>query len=168
VSRLIAVVVAALAVGGCRPAAGPGRVSTIDEKQLADVLRQNRGKVVLVDFWATSCLPCLALFPHTVGLERRYAARGLAVLSVSLDDPADEAAVSRFLADQKAAFPCFISRYGMGSRSVEAFEVDQGSIPYLKLYDREGKLSKTFGEGGEEPSPERIEAAVKELLAPKT
>lgn len=162
---LSATALACLVTAGCRHAAAPGRIPIVDEKQFAAVLAENRGKVILVDFWATWCGPCRELFPHTVQLHRHYAKRGLAVLTVSLDNPPAEAEVSQFLASQGADFPSFISRYGTSSKSIEAFEVDEGAIPYLKLYDREGKLYKAFGQGAEEPIPERIEAAVKELLA---
>jgi len=165
VAWLIAAALVCLAVAGCRPAAAPAPVPVVDEQQFAAVLAENRGKVILVDFWATWCGPCRELFPHTVELHRRYADRGLAVLSVSVDDPSEQAEVGRFLASQGARFPSFISRYGTGSRSVEAFEIGEGAIPYVKLYDREGRLYKAFGGGAEELNPERIEAAIKELLS---
>src|SRR5207249_4554750 len=40
---------------------------------LGDLVRQNRGKVVVLDFWATYCLPCKREFPHLVGLHKKYA-----------------------------------------------------------------------------------------------
>ena len=60
---------------------------TIDEDELAEAIASHRGKVVLVDFWATWCLACTELFPHTVALHHRFADDGLVVLSVSFDDP---------------------------------------------------------------------------------
>lgn len=159
----------ALAAAGCRgrateaPAAGARVVRVVDEKQFQSVLEQNRGKVVLVDFWATWCEPCRELFPHTVQWQRRYRDQGLAVLAVSLDELEDQGSVARFLSSQGADFPCFISQYGTNMRSFEAFEVGDGAIPFLRLYDRQGKVYKTFV-GGDEQG---IEAAVKELLAQK-
>jgi thiol-disulfide isomerase/thioredoxin len=164
-----------IALLGCRPAAGPPMPSAptggatlrvVDEKQFADALAEQRGKVVLVDFWATWCGPCRDLFPHTVELSRRYAGRGLTVMTVSLDDPDSEADVLHFLNAHQAPSANFLSRYGTSTKSIEAFQVGEGAIPYVKLYDQQGKLHKIFGMGGEDLSPARIEEAVKRLLGP--
>jgi len=160
---------AVLVLGGCGPetepsgAAGDVTLQMVDEQQFAAALAEQRGKVVLVDFWATWCDPCRALFPHTVALYQRYADRGLAVMTVSLDNPTDEAGVLRFLRDQRASTDNFLSRYGTGTRSFEAFAVNQ-AIPYLKLYDRQGRLYKIFGLGGDDLDPDRIEQAINQLL----
>jgi thiol-disulfide isomerase/thioredoxin len=166
---------AVVLVAGCESAeesaSAPGAKSPsdvslriVDERQFAESLAGERGKVVLVDFWATWCGPCRTLFPHSVELQRRYGGQGLTVMTVSLDNPASEGEVRSFLAEQRAEMPNFISRYGTSSRSVEAFQVGEGAIPYLKLYDRQGNLKKIFGMGGEDVEPSRIEAAVKQLL----
>ena len=116
----------------------------IDPQGLAAAVASHRGKVVLVDFWATWCEPCKELFPHTVALHRELSSRGLAVLTVSLDDPEDEPQVLAFLASQGAGFENFRAESGASSRSAEAFAIENGTIPYIRLYDREGKLHKAF------------------------
>ena len=147
---------------GCAPA--PVAVRTADETELARSVRQHRGKVVLVDFWATWCPGCLDLFPHTVGLHKQFASRGLAVISVSFDDPEeDRTSVLDFLTSQGANFENFISRHGAGPKSAEAFEIENGTLPHFKLYDRKGILRKTFGD--EVFEAEDIDRAVEELLA---
>jgi len=149
-------------LGGCaEPAAKPVAVRAIGEKEFAQVLQQHRGKVVLVDFWATWCAPCVAMFPHTVALHRQHADRGLAVISVSMDEPADEQKVLAFLQSQGAAFDNFISRYGTGSESFEAFGIDDGTVPHVQLYDHQGKLHKRFG--GSFTAGD-VDKAVQELL----
>ena len=57
-------------------------VQVADRQAFDALVEQRRGEVVLVDFWATWCIPCVQQFPHTVDLHRKYAGRGLAVISV--------------------------------------------------------------------------------------
>jgi thiol-disulfide isomerase/thioredoxin len=174
VARGVAVLAAlgALSFAGCRPetappvdkAAGSITLTTIDSRGLNDAVARHRGNVVLVEFWATWCVPCVKLFPHTVELQRRLANRGLVVISVSMDDPDNRNAVLRFLCDHRATFENYISRYGVGSEGFEAFDVSDGALPHLKLYDRDGRLRKTFVSGGQTLDQEKIDAAIDELF----
>lgn len=149
---------------GC---ATQAKVEVIDEAGFANVLKQHRGTVILVDFWATWCTECMDLFPHTVELHKRLADRGLTVISVSLDDPGDaevQAAVRKFLDQHGATFQNFVSKYGSTSESFEVFDIPDGALPHFKLYDREGKLYKTFASGGQNIDPDEIDRAVEALL----
>jgi thiol-disulfide isomerase/thioredoxin len=141
----------------------PIAVRVADAAALQEALVRHRGQVVLVDFWATWCGPCVELFPHTVELHRQFIARGLAVIAVSMNDPEEQEAVTKFLADRQATFENFISRYGLGSQSFEAFQL--GALPQYRLYDRQGALHKTFGGNGEPIAPEELDRAVEALLA---
>ncbi len=145
------------------PAARQITVSVIDENEFAEVLAGYRGKVVLVDFWATWCLACIQQFPHTVALHEQFADDGLAVISVSFDQPESKPAVLEFLRKQQATFDNFISRYGAGVESAERFGLP-GSLPQLLLFDRRGELAYTFPEPQSGVDPEQIDRAVKELL----
>jgi thiol-disulfide isomerase/thioredoxin len=126
-------------------------------------LKGHQGKVVLVDFWALWCGPCIKLFPHTVELHEKHPDEELAVISVNFDDPGDQQRVLEFLAGKGATFDNFISKYGIGPKSFEAFEIG-GNVPYYKLYDRSGKLHKTFGDAQQSIEPSEIDQAVEELL----
>jgi thiol-disulfide isomerase/thioredoxin len=138
-------------------------IQPIDADGLTRFVAQNRGKIVLIDFWATWCPPCVRLFPHTVELHKRWAQSGLVVAGVNLDDLSDESAVRRFLTEKGADFPNFISRFGASSESAEAFEITGGGIPFLRIYDRQGKLLKTFG--GDKPvDVQKIDQAVEEAV----
>jgi thiol-disulfide isomerase/thioredoxin len=142
----------------------PGeKTQPIDANGLAQFVDRNQGKVVLIDFWATWCPPCVQLFPHTVELHKRWAQRGLVVATVSLDDPSDDSAVRRFLAGKGADFPNFISRFGASGRSAEAFDIPGGAIPFLRIYDRNGKPLISLG--GDKPvDPQLIDQAVEAAL----
>jgi len=138
-------------------------VAVIDEVAFAEVLRQHGGSVVLVEYWATWCLPCRELFPHSVELHKRLAGKGLVVISVSLDDPQQESSVRQFLAAAGATFENFISAYGTGSKSMDAFRIE-GGVPCFQLYDRSGELHKTFAAGQGGIDPDAIDRAISELL----
>lgn len=170
---ITAVVALGLLLAGCSGSSSPQtessenvKLEVTDEAALAKVLEAHRGKVVLVDFWATWCPECMELFPHTVELHKRLADRGLVAISVSFDDPdEDRAAALGFLTKEGATFENVISQYGSGPESFERFAIPDGALPHFKLYDREGKLHKVFASGEESIETEQIDRAVEELLA---
>ena len=131
-----------------------------------ETLARLRGKVVLVDFWATWCAPCIEQFPHTVALGRKYRDRGLAVISMSLNEPADLPQVQEFLARHNAHFDNLLSNYDSGVKAIQAFDLP-GPVPCYRLYDRSGVLRREFvvdPRAQRQFTPEDVEAAVLELL----
>jgi thiol-disulfide isomerase/thioredoxin len=137
---------------------------SIDAGGLSQAIADHRGHCVLVDFWATWCGPCIELFPHAIKLQQRFSNRGLSVITISLDDPDNRAAVSQFLVDRGATTENFLSTYGVGPAAFTEFGIDDGSLPHVRLYDRQGKLQKTFASGGKNIDPEAIERAVEEMI----
>jgi thiol-disulfide isomerase/thioredoxin len=73
------------------PLAAPGgaRIEAVDAAQFRAILEGHRGQVVLVNFWATWCRPCLKEIPELTTLAEKYEARGMRLVAVSLDDPGD-------------------------------------------------------------------------------
>lgn len=177
----LSVVVAALAwSGGCRPSPDGGapadgapdgvprtevnlRPGGADE--LADLLAKHRGRVVLVDFWATWCVPCVKQFPHTVALHRVLASRGLSVVAVSMDDPEDRKKVLAFLSLQQAPFDHLLSKDGSSQDGFATFDLS-GELPCYRIYDRDGALRHQFPdpETGAPFGPEDVEEAVRSLV----
>src|SRR5439155_11864728 len=83
------------------------QLQTVKYSGLAEVIHKNRGKVILVDFWADFCVPCKQSFPHIVELHKKHAKEGLAVVSVSLDpmdNPASPDVALTFLKKTGADF----------------------------------------------------------------
>ena len=146
-------------------------LSVIDEKDLAAEIQRNRGKIVLVDFWATWCPECLKLMPHTVELRKSLGERRLAVILVSLDSPDDDREIVRqALARNGVTFDSYVSRYGGSPKSAEAFDILAAALPNVRVYDREGTLRKVFAAGHMPPEPfepEDIEKTVRGLVADK-
>lgn len=144
------------------------RVTLGDRETFQKWLDERRGSVVLVDFWATWCPPCVQQFPHTVELSRLHRDAGLAVISVSMNEPREQASVQAFLTKRQARFDHLLTRYGAGADFVDAFEL-RGDIPFYRLYGRDGRLRYSFSsdpEGIENGEPiEQIDARVMELLA---
>lgn len=143
------------------------KLAVVDHADFEATLARLKGKVVLVDYWATWCLPCVEQLPHTFELGRRY--EELAVVTVSCDEPAEAVRVAEFLRGQDAGAAInLISRFGGSSQTMEEFEIMSGAVPFYKLYDRSGRLRKTFGidpVAKKQFTPADIDAAVEGLFA---
>lgn len=147
-------------------------VTAVDRAEYDAALVSLHGKVVLVDCWATWCVPCLQQLPHSLSLAEKHAADGLTVLTLSFDDPSKSEQVQRVLASKggDTQGTHYISKQGGSSASMDAFEITGGALPHYKLYDRTGKLRRTFAL---DPAAEKqfthddVSAAVAELLAEK-
>ena len=96
-------------------------------------LSDYRGKVVLLDFWATWCDPCREETPHFVELQREFADRGLQIIGVSMDDTSEP--VRYFYQQFHVNYPVV-----MGSaKTGEAYGGVLG-LPIVFLLDREGRI----------------------------
>jgi len=135
-------------------------VQVINRAGLDAALEKHRGQVVLVDYWATWCLPCVQLFPHSVELQRKFAEKGLSVITVSLDDPDDDQPkVLEFLKSKSAVTENYISKLGASPKSMEAFDLPSSGVPCFKIYDRQGKLRETLSD-----SPGKIDEKIDEVV----
>lgn len=92
-----------------------------------------RGRVVLIDFWATWCGPCRIGLPKTQELHDKYKDKGLAVLTVSDEDAAT---VKAFIKAEKYTFPAYRDPDGKAN---EAYKIS--AIPTLAILDAKGNLS---------------------------
>jgi thiol-disulfide isomerase/thioredoxin len=126
--------------------AGSRSLRPVDETGLQRLLERSRGKVVLLNFWATWCEPCVEEFPDLMKIAREFRPRGLEIFLVSIDDPEEIAQkVAPFLQSQKVSFRTYLKK----TRDDEVFinSIDRtwsGAIPATFIYDREGVLVKKF------------------------
>ncbi|MFC1493109.1 TlpA family protein disulfide reductase [candidate division KSB1 bacterium] len=118
------------------------RVSIADGETVRQAVVDNRGKVVLLNLWATWCEPCVSEFPEMVALFNKYREKGLEVITVSFDfnDRIDEDVIP-FLKEQNAGFRSFIQDENYGDQEfLEAVDKDiNGVLPTTILYDRDGE-----------------------------
>ena len=99
-----------------------------------------KGKVVLLDFWATWCPPCLEEIPHFKKLHLQYSSQGLVILGVSLDE-AGRDHVKEFVKENSIPYPIAMSN----DKIVKDFGGIRG-IPTTFVIDRDGKIvSKLVG-----------------------
>jgi thiol-disulfide isomerase/thioredoxin len=140
VAALAAVLFFTSAAGSAAPEASRLR-GEVDAKGLAQAIARDKGKVVLVNFWATWCVPCREEFPDLVRLEAAYRDKGLAVLGVSTDLGKDLSAVEKFLATHKPGFSNYHKAKGGDDQDfIDAVDPRWGGeLPFTVLYDREGR-----------------------------
>ncbi|MCA9122336.1 MAG: TlpA family protein disulfide reductase [Planctomycetaceae bacterium] len=105
-----------------------------------------RGKVVLVDYWATWCGPCVAELPNVKENYDKYHDKGFEVVGISLDS--DPARLMRFLGERQLPWVCLFEE-GAGTDNTLAKRYGVMRIPTTMLLDREGKVVAMDVRGGE-------------------
>ena len=93
-----------------------------------------KGKVVLVDFWASWCAPCRKSFPWLNDMQKQYASKGLVILGVNVDENPQDA--QRFLKENPAIFKLIYDPKGQ-----HASFYDLPGMPTTLIFDRQGKLA---------------------------
>lgn len=140
------------------PAAPDFTLPTLDGKNAS--LSDYKGKVVLIDFWSTTCDPCLVEMPHIVDIYNKNKDKGFIVLAVSLDGPDERSKVSQVVHQKKMTFPVLLDE----ETSVVARYNPKKEMPYSVLVDKSGAIVKSFPgytPGNEKKLAQEIEALLK-------
>ncbi len=133
----------------------PFEVKDTNGKPLS--LAAYKGKVVLIDFWATWCGPCIAELPHVLEAYEKHHKDGFEIIGISLDK--DQEKLETFTKEKKMPWPQFFDGQGWQNELAQKYGIN--SIPATYLVDREGKIIGIGLRG------KKLETAVAEALAKK-
>lgn len=99
-----------------------------------------KGRIVILNFWATYCIPCRQEMPDLAAIQNEYAALGLQVIGASTDEPGDRAKVLQFVKETKVNFPIWIGasagdmiRFGLGA-----------ALPGTVIIGRDGRVARVI------------------------
>jgi thiol-disulfide isomerase/thioredoxin len=125
---------------------GSPSVRPIDAKGLHRLIQQARGKVVLLNFWATWCDPCVEEFPDLVKIAGEFQPRGVEMIFVSIDEPENIAGkVEPFLKAQGVVFRTYVKDVKDDEAFINSIDAKwTGAIPATFIYDASGVLVKNF------------------------
>jgi thiol-disulfide isomerase/thioredoxin len=104
-------------------------------------LSKLRGKIVLLDFWATWCPPCVAETPNVVAAYTKYHDKGFEIVGISLDQ--SKGALQKYVADNKMPWPQYFDGKGWDSAVGTRFGID--SIPAMWLIGKDGVIATQDG-----------------------
>jgi thiol-disulfide isomerase/thioredoxin len=128
-----------------------------------------RGKVLVVDFWATYCPPCVKQVPQLAELSRKYRNQGVEVIGLTSDEKNDQQLVIEFLKKAGADYAVGYDNQWVSSAFLKGTENDDGTtpIPQLFVLSREGRVVEHLIGDNPQRGIEYLERVVKEQLSLK-
>lgn len=132
-----------IVLSGCYSGSRPPRIGsnapdfTVQDSQTKVTLSQYRGQVVVLNFWATWCAPCVEELPSLVEMQRRMKAKGVIVVAVSVD--VDENAYKQFLKDHNVTLLSVRDSSGKSNGLYGTFK-----FPETYIIDRNGVMRRKF------------------------
>lgn len=182
----LALLVICLLLSGCRPAAAPvsvgskpvsvngvpakdaqsqplkpvGEMSWTGFEGNVQKLKDLKGKVVLLDFWATYCKPCIEEIPHLMELQAKHGAENLHVVGLHVGGEEDRPKVPEFVERLKITYPL---AYPEDALSSYIFG-QQTAIPQTAVFNRSGKMVKKIA-GFDASIKAELDKAVADAIA---
>ena len=120
-------------------------------------LDDHLGKVIIVNFWATWCTPCVKEMPSFENLYRRFRSKGLTILAVSLDK-SSSSKVQEFADKYKLSFPVLLDTDGVAEKLYPSF-----TIPFTYVVDKKGRIVARV-DGGKDWGSAKTFESVEHLL----
>jgi thiol-disulfide isomerase/thioredoxin len=142
---LAATLLAGVLAAGAARAAEP--VKHLLPSQYANrIVAPRKGRVLLVNFWATWCEPCREELPALVSAAKAFPSKDVAVVLVSLDSAKTGlSTVPKYLAKEKIPFVCWLLKARDPQQFIEAVDKTwDGTLPHSVVYDRKGRPVKVL------------------------
>lgn len=139
----------------------PSAIMTADIKMLDGTsfkLQDKKGKVVLVNLWATWCGPCINEMPHLVEMQEKYKDKGFEVIGLDSDEESKED-IEAFAVKQKLNYPLGWAEGSLVNEFVKLTRLN--GIPQSILVNREGQLTGVFTGGGKKTIDKMVETVEK-------
>jgi thiol-disulfide isomerase/thioredoxin len=95
-----------------------------------------KGKVVLIDFWATWCSPCVRALPDLIATYKEYHDQGFEIIGINLDK--DQAKLQQYLKDNEITWPQYFDGLGWSNKLAKRFGIR--GIPHIVLIDKKGAV----------------------------
>jgi thiol-disulfide isomerase/thioredoxin len=109
-------------------------------------LQDKKGKVVLVNLWATWCQPCIAEMPHLVEMQEKYKDKGFEIVGLDTDDEETKEQIETFAAKHKLNYQLGWASEQLKNEFMKITQLD--AIPQSILINRDGQLNGVFKGGG--------------------
>jgi thiol-disulfide isomerase/thioredoxin len=145
------------------PAAAASVKLVRPEQYRSRVVAPKKGRVLLVNFWATWCDPCREEMPALIAAAKGFPAKDVAVVLVSVDSRKATPAVEKYLAKEKVPFVCWQAKSHDPQTFVDAVDKEgwNGAVPYTLVYSRTGALvAKLAGPQSEQAFGDAVKKAL--------
>ena len=119
------------------------KLKTVDASDINNQIKKHKGsKAVLINFWATYCVPCIEEFPMIVDLSKKYSEKGMQIYFVSADWLDRKKEVRDFLLEKDVKGLSFIKEEGNDNNFINEISREwSGALPFTIVYDKNGNLS---------------------------
>ncbi|MBC8346240.1 MAG: TlpA family protein disulfide reductase [Candidatus Marinimicrobia bacterium] len=119
------------------------QLTTINSGDIHRIVNSHTGKdVVLINFWATWCAPCIEEFPMIVDLSNKYSDQDVKIYFVSTDWEDETQSVIQFLKDHGVTGKSFIKAEGNDNEFIQKIHKEwTGALPFTIIYDEKGAVS---------------------------
>jgi thiol-disulfide isomerase/thioredoxin len=120
-------------------AAPAPEIRRVNAKQIRELVDERKGKVVVVNFWATWCPPCVREFPAITKVYEQYRDKGMDLFAVALNAPEDVDEIKEFLAEHKPPFSIYLADPDDETFNETVLEKWYGEMPLTLVFDTTGQ-----------------------------